>query len=130
MSPIERIKTLFAFPLAFLLGVLVMSLLQGLQISAGATILILVVGLPLLLLLDRWAGRAGNAAIVRGFARLTANPKETRARIDSAEEEEEDAKTPFPTRLVQISGFATGVVFFLIWSPSEIIDWVGGRPFF
>ncbi|MEM9474165.1 MAG: hypothetical protein AAGA71_02650 [Pseudomonadota bacterium] len=121
-------KALIAVPLGFLLGVFVMALLQVLQVGVGVTTLILVAGFPLLLLFDHWAGRAGNSAILRGFAQFTANPEETRARIDAAEEAE--AKTSPFARLLKIAGFAAGVIVCLIWSPSEIIDWVGRRPFF
>lgn len=127
MSPSEIKKTLLAFPLSFLLGVLAMALLQMLQVSVGATTLILAVGLLLLLFLDHWAGRAGNAAIVRGLVKFTANSQESRARIDAAEEK--NARTSFPTRLLQIAGFATGIIVCMIWSPSEIIAWVGRRHF-
>ena len=127
MPTIEKIKCVFAFPLAFLLGVIAMALLQLFQVGGATMTLILGGGLLLLFLIDRFAGRAGNPAIMRFFAKFTDDPEETRARIDAAEAE--NAQTSSLTRMLQLAGFAFGILVCLIWSPTEVLDWIGRRPF-
>lgn len=127
MTTAEKLKAVFAFPLAFLLGVLVMAVLQLSQVSGITTALILGGGMLAILLLDNWAGRSGNSAIVSAFARFTDDPEETRARVRAAEEE--NKKTPIFVRLSQAAGFAAGAIACLIWTPEVITDWIGRSPF-
>jgi uncharacterized membrane protein YjjP (DUF1212 family) len=127
VSTSKKIKLVFAFPLAFLLGVIAMALLQLFQVGGAAMTLILGGGLLLLFLVDHYVGRAGNSAIVRGFAKFTDDPEEARARIDAADAE--NAKTSFLTRVLQIAGFAAGVLACLVWSPAQVLDWIGSVSF-
>ena len=82
----------------------------------------------LLLVFDHYAGRSGNFAIFRAIAKYDDDPEATRARIDAAEAD--DAETPSLARLLQLAGFAAGVLACFLWSPSEVLDWIERRPFF
>jgi hypothetical protein len=128
VSTIAKIKIASAFPLAFLLGVIVTALLQLFQVGGGAMTLILGGGLLLLLVFDHYANRAGNFAIFRAIAKYDGDPETTRARIDASEAD--DSGTPPLARLLQVAGFAIGVLVCIIWSPSEVLDWIERRPFF
>ncbi len=127
MTTPEKLKAVLAFPLAFLLGVLVMAVLQLSKVSGITTALILGGGMLAILLLDNWAGRTGNSAIVSAFARFTEDPEETRARIRAAEAG--NKKPPFLVRLSQVAGFAAGALAWLIRTPEVVTDWIGSSPF-
>lgn len=128
MPTAEKIKAAFSFPFTFLLGVIAMALLQLFQVGGAAIALILGGGVLLLFLVDGFAGRAGNTAIMRGLAKYTDDPEATRARIDTVDAE--IAQTSRLTRVVQIAGFATGILVCIFWSPIEIMDWIGRLPSF
>lgn len=127
MPTIEKIKFVFAFPLAFLVGVVVMALMQLFQVGGLYMTLIVGGGLLLLFVSDYIFGRTGQSIIMRFMANFDDDPKATLARLDAAEAQE--AQTSVPTRMLQITGFVAGCAVCLIWSPAEVIDWVERRPF-
>lgn len=127
MSTSEKINLVFAFPLAFVLGVMAIALLQLFQVGGAAMALIIGGGFLLLFLVNQYVGRAGNLAILRFFAKYADDPEDTRGRIDA--EHADSAKTPSLTRVLQVTGFAAGVLACLVWSPSEVLGWIGNLSF-
>lgn len=122
----QKLKCIFFFPIAFLVGVIVVALLQLFHVGGAVITSVLGGGLLLAFFFERFVGRAGNFAIMRRMAEYTDNPTETHARISKAEAEEAQ-----PTRLVrvsQIAGFGTGILACFLWSPIQVMDWIGRLP--
>lgn len=126
MSASEKLKCIFFLPIAFLVGVIVVALLQLFEVGGAAMALILGGGLLLVFLAEKFAGLFGNFAILRSVAKFSGASKETFKQIEDAEAE--DIQRSLLVRIVQLVGFAIGIVVSLILSPGQIMNLIGRLP--
>lgn len=121
--PVNHVfKCAFFFPIAFLVGVIVMALAQLFQIGGTATAVVLGAGLLMIFFAEKIFGQWGNFAILRNIANFAKADAETHARIDAAQVE--NAQSSPLVKATQLAGFAAGILACFLWSPVEIMNWV------